>query len=204
MKKIAEYLKVTMDQMVDSLAKLSGGRIGIASGKTRTVSLSELGDALGGPERRISAVGMSLSESSRLKLLIVMGTQTRTKLASILIGEKGVDNKALVASALREISNIIGTAVANDLAKRLGKSIRTSAPEIIEDMLGAVIGEVVSDFAYIHDSVLLLGASLTIDNEVTDCLLALFFDESLHREFTEWFDDNATVPPEQPAAGHHF
>ena len=82
-------------------------------------------------------------------------------------------------SIIQEIGNILGSAIANNLAKFLKSTVITSVPEVVCDMAGAIFTSLISARECVDDHIILIDVSLDVDEEPVQATAFLLFDEDL-------------------------
>lgn len=177
MSTIESYLDELTNETDKKIARFTNDQVRVVIGDLERTGLSEVQVHWAETDDRVCSVGMTLSDEPMIKMLIALSPATRRQLAACLVGEQGAENRELADSVLQEIGNIFGTAIANVLAAQWEIPVRTSTPEVTEDMAGALIGSVLASMPMIGDSVLQMRAHFRIKGEETACQIHLFFDE---------------------------
>ncbi len=177
---VNSWLLQGVEEASPKIQSLARGKVTLKESVPSFRSLNEFSDLAGGDDRRICAVGMTLMERAPLKLLIVMDAETRARITAVTIGEKYAQDQRMANSLLMEIGNIFGSAIANCLSRYLGSTVRTSVPEIVEDMAGAVVGSVLCSLEEVDDEILVLEMVLLVDGHPTTCAFYVFATPSLN------------------------
>jgi chemotaxis protein CheY-P-specific phosphatase CheC len=108
-----------------------------------------------------------------------MDTIGRCHIVEAMTGMSANSDDELADSVLQEMGNIFGTAVANRLAEALDASVKTTAPEVVTDLAGAIASTVIGRVGDVGDDVLLLQVALERNTIQMNCGFYLFFDDRL-------------------------
>ncbi len=193
---LAQHLADLAARTDEKVAALSGGRL---RGEPGTAAWVLLPEATGGwcdGDRPVVSVGMTLVERPALRMLMLFADEARAAVATAVAGPRGAEDAALANSVLQEIGNIFGTAVANALATHLGEAVRTSTPEVAEDMAEALVGATLVSMPEIGDRVLALGARLRCGAQELPCRVHLFLEDA-----PAWRERLRAEADATPAAG---
>ena len=177
---IDSWLLQGVEEASPKIQNLARGKVSLKDSSLRLRGLNEFSDLAGGDDQRVCAVGMTLMERAPLKLLIIMDSDTRARITAVTIGEKYAHDQRMGNSLLMEIGNIFGTAIANCLSRYLGTNVRTSVPEIVEDMAGAVVGSVLCSLEEVDDEILVLETVLVVDGHPATCAFYVFATPTLN------------------------
>jgi hypothetical protein len=160
------------------VAGLTGGRIRVDAGTPRRVPLDAIAGQWENTDRPVVSVGMTLMERPTLRLLMLFDGEARDAIAEAVLGARAASDRALADSVIQEVGNIFGTAVANALAAGFDEPVRTSTPELAQDMVGSLVGATLVTLPDVGDEVLMLGARLRRGTDELPCRIHLFLEES--------------------------
>lgn len=140
-----------------ALAEILAGRIDMSVPELRIADIAGIPKALGGPEREVACVLLSVSGGFRGMLLFMLEKRLAHKLMGLLLGKRisGWEQLGpMDLSMLREVGNIAASAFAGSLAAMTGLALRVSPPEIAVDMAGAILNYPAAVFGSTGDRVL--------------------------------------------------
>ena len=141
-----------------SLSQMLGKRIDLQVPKVWWESLNNVPSALGGAEKLVTAIYLSLTQEISGSLLLLFSKEDSKKLAQMLTGKETPLAKPLndfEASALKELGNITTGAYVGALSQMMNFKIMHSVPYLETDMLGALLDEVLAGLALEADWVVL-------------------------------------------------
>lgn len=176
MKHLESWLKQGIIEAIPKLEQLSQGHISAKLGEASNLPLHELPAFTGDETRFVTGIAMTLLENPSVKLLILLSEEASNSIILSIIGQDGLNDNSLGNSILQEIGNIFGSAIANCISKNNNMPVKTSIPEIGHDMVGAMISAIISDLAFLEDSVAIINTTFTVDKEDIDCEIYLFSD----------------------------
>lgn len=104
-------------------------------------NVSDLPSLLGSAEEPMTGVLLTLRRDLGGFLLLLLPTGVVDTLVARLLGPHGWDD-ALRTSTLGELGNVVGSAFLNYLADELEMTVLPSPPQVVEDMVGAVLSTV--------------------------------------------------------------
>lgn len=179
MKSISRLLVEGIDNASKKVQTFSNNRITIQAEKARIIPLSEIGMLFGDDEIEVNGVVMNVMERPPIQYVMVMTEDARVKIVATIFGEAGIKNVSMADSILQELGNILGSAIANNLADYLQSSVRTSVPEVISDLAGAIFTSIISARECVNDEIILIDISLNVDHTPVECTIFLLFDDDL-------------------------
>ena len=118
-------------------------------------------------------------------MLLSLPTESAAKLASLLTGNPETDIQSLgelEKSALREVSNILSGSSFTAFSKFLGIEFQQSVPEVVTDMLGAMVNSIMAESYQDSDEVLLFRSHFEIEGESVEGRLVFLFDPPASRK----------------------
>ncbi len=167
-----------------SMTQLLGREVRVSFPDTRLISITEIGQELGGEEKPVSGIYVGIEGDIDGGMLIVLPMEQALYFSDLLFRrepgtteELGDDEK----SALAEMTNILSASFINSIADLTGLSVMSEVPEISIDMCQSVIDSVLAKFNRVGSKILLTQAEIYLsEEEQTICHMLLFLeDESL-------------------------
>lgn len=160
----------------DGVRRLTGGAVRVAPGRVRAAFLDEAAGERMDEEAVVCAACMTVCDAPPVRLLLTMSPTARDRMAEAMTGGGPVD-EALADSAVQELCNIFGSALANRIARLRGEAVRTSPPETRRDMAGAVFAGMLAVMPDAGDTIWLLDAGLHLEDEDLDCAVHIFLGD---------------------------
>ena len=184
MTKLPDAVLKGMDAASQTLRQLTGGRITIEEVRLETVRIDLAVERFASRADCVSAIGMNICESPQVHLLMMFDEKSSRTAAGIVVGgEESLDDE-MERSVLQEIANMVGSGLSNTLSEVLGKSVRTSIPEVVEDMPAAVVSSTIAIMPDACDDICLLDVAMVADNRVLNSSICLFMDHTLQDQMT--------------------
>jgi len=119
-----------------SLSSLVGMPVDVSVPNAIALPLADAVDRAGPAEAEVTAVALPVFGEFDALVLIVMNQPTVDTVCELL----GVPtDDEMAASALGEVGNILGGAYLGALATMLGGTVEPRPPELVRDMLGAIL-----------------------------------------------------------------
>jgi chemotaxis protein CheC len=147
-----------------ALASMLAKPVDISVPLVQALPFAEAVEAVGPPEREITAIMLRIVGELTGTVLLVVAPEDAQKLCSML----GVDaDSEWGVSALCEIGNIVGTSYLNALSAMTGLEMEPSPPAAVTDMLGAIVQSALAEMAAACDVALVLDSDLEVEGE--DC-----------------------------------
>lgn len=146
-----------------ALSQLLGGRpVDISVPRALALPLADAVEAVGAAEAPVVGVAIPLHGSFDGVVLLIFSEAD----AAIVCGMLGVDAETDVGrSALAEVGNILGTSYVRSLGQITGFELLPSPPQIVSDMLAAIVATVLAERAGETDLALVLDSELTVEGE---------------------------------------
>ena len=163
----------SIDQKV---AQLSNNRIHVSFTDTCFASILTISECYFDDLEPVIGLGMSLCENPAVRLLIAMTDKSHKAIAYAIFGHQGISSSEMTHSIFQEMGNIIGTSIANDLSIILQQPIKTTIPEIRQDLAGALLNTVIGSINSFDDNLLRLDLELEVENIKSECKLLLLMD----------------------------
>lgn len=145
-----------------ALSKMVGKRVNMEVPLVRVIPLKDVPEWLGGPEKEVLGVYLSVFGALTGHILFVMTIDDALKIMKILLGdmtpsrEQILDMDELAASAMGEIGNILSSSYLSALADFTGLHLNHSVPSIAVDMAGAIVDIVLIEISQHSDYALLI------------------------------------------------
>ena len=142
-----------------ALSSMIGIPVDIDIARASALPISEAIEAAGSPETLVTAVVLPIMGDLEALVMILMqpGTvETVCEMLGVPVGDEMAD------SALGEVGNILGASYVRALGMMIGADLEPCPPQLVHDMLGAVLSSAL--LAAGEDEVaLLLESTLTVD-----------------------------------------
>lgn len=145
-----------------ALSRMVGKRVSMAVPLVRILPLKDVPDWLGGPEKEVLGVYLTMSGAVTGHILFVMTIDNALKLMKILLGnmapekEQILEMDEIASSAMNEIGNILSSSYLSALADFTGLRLSHSVPAMAVDMAGAIVDLVLIEIARRGDHALLI------------------------------------------------
>ena len=162
MKKVQLLANVGIMQGADSLSRMIGKRVDIAIPEVRMLPIEKIPASLGKVDDVYAGIYMSLSGDVHGTILLSMPNDSVCSLIDDLYGfdtgkTKEINDDAV--SALKEITNIVGSSVVNAFSEKTGLVIMPSVPAMVNDYIQSILDSILvlhnmkNDYALIMDTV---------------------------------------------------
>lgn len=135
---------------------LKNEKIGMTVPEVSFISISEVPEQVGGPEKPVAAVFSKAMGKSSFYLIFLMPVESARGIIRALTDYKIYDFCAYGRSVIREVGNIIGASFLNALSFLTGLTFRPTPPVLAVDMAGAVLGTVFAETGCAEDYILLI------------------------------------------------
>jgi chemotaxis protein CheC len=145
-----------------ALAGLVGRPVDISVPTARVLDLADAVDAAGPAEQPATAVVLPIFGDMDAVVLLLFREEDAAMACGLLGVEPGSE---YAASAVGEIGNILGASYVTALGTMTGLALEPSTPDVVEDMLGAIVASVVAAGASESDVALVLDSALTVEGE---------------------------------------
>ncbi|MEN3184070.1 MAG: chemotaxis protein CheC [Atribacterota bacterium] len=145
-----------------ALSKMVGKRVNMEVPLVRVIPLKEVPEWLGGPEKEVLGVYLSVFGALTGHILFVMTIDDALKIMRILLGDMApsrdqiLEMDELASSAMGEIGNILSSSYLAALADFTGLHLNHSVPSIAVDMAGAIVDIVLIEISQHSDYALLI------------------------------------------------
>lgn len=144
-------------QAAQGFAAMVGQPLTISQPQVRLAPLEEVLYRVGDPERQ--AVGIYLRSQGEMssQLMLVLDYAKSLELVDLIFNEPLGTAQTLgrmERSALAELGNLTGTFFLNAVASMAGFSARPTPPDVMVDMVGAILDVMVATYGGLHQKVL--------------------------------------------------
>jgi chemotaxis protein CheC len=168
-----------------ALAEILSGRVEMSAPELRIADIAGIPDALGGPEREVACVLLTVAGGFKGMLMFMLEKQLAHELIGLLLNKKinGWEQlDPMDLSMLKEVGNIAASAFAGSLGEMTGLDIRVSPPEIAVDMAGAILNYPAAVFGATGDKALYVREDFGSGKSCVAChLLVIPSPDSLER-----------------------
>ena len=167
---------------------MTGQSLTVSDPRVALVSLFEVPDLLGGPERE--AVGIYLRAEGDMpgQMMLILSYEKACEFVDMMMDEEVGTTKQLgriERSALAEVGNIAGSFFLNAIAKLTGLSSLPSPPAVIVDMVGAILDIIIATSGGVGEHVLMLQASFVRGDREIDAHFWMIPEPSALKAFHE-------------------
>lgn len=126
----------------ESLSKMVGAEISAVEQRVQTLSLPEAAAVAGNPDQPTVGVYLGLTGAVEAHVVLLFEPDDAERLIDLLLrgGETTPQQrKALVAAALGEVGNVMGSSFANVLGDLIGAPLWSTPPTVQTDMARALV-----------------------------------------------------------------
>ena len=144
-----------------ALSKIIGDVVSLEVPVVRALDLQEVPAALGGAEQRVAALRLGIHGEVHGNLLIVLSPPDALEVVHRM-GVQAVEldpSEPMVASALRELGNILGCTYLSAVSQLVQSSLVPGVPGLAVDMAGAVVDLLLMEIAGASDHATVLETS---------------------------------------------
>ena len=145
-----------------ALSKVVGKRVKMEVPLVKILPLKDVPDWLGGPEKEVLGVYLTMSGAANGHILFVMTIEDALKIMNILLGdltpsrEQVLDMDEIARSAMEEIGIILSSSYLSALADFTGLRLNHSVPALAIDMAGAIVDVILIEISKRGDYALLI------------------------------------------------
>ena len=129
--------------------------------------LERLPDLQADADRAVIAIYLSFSGALEGHVILSFSPEAASRLAGLLLMEPEIELPLddMARSAMGEVGNITAASFLNALANSLGMIIHPSPPTIVQDMIGALLSNVVLEMAMESTDALLVHTLFDLEGE---------------------------------------
>jgi chemotaxis protein CheC len=166
---LKEISSIAAGNAATSLSTILGRRVDISVPHIMVEAIGKVPEVLGGREKIVTVIYFSITGQFSGSILLVLSSSDSIRLASILTGQKvdkidSLDEMSL--SALKEVGNILAGSYIQVLAQGLKMRINYSIPGFGNDMLGAVLDEILARLSLEAEHAVIMESELIVRDEV--------------------------------------
>lgn len=159
-----------------SLASMLSIPVGIDVPQIKILDYNQVVDALGGPERMIVGLLLSLSGDVTGMMMFLLQKDFAHMTLNNLLGEDWGDFSEideLGYSAIKEVANIMAASYVNAISTMTNLAINISVPDISIDMAGAILSVPAILYANISDKIIFIQNEFTgeVDKSTSHVLM---------------------------------
>ncbi|MBO8127450.1 MAG: chemotaxis protein CheC, partial [Firmicutes bacterium] len=150
------------------LASMLGQKIPMTVPEAKFLPLSDVVEALGGPEREVVGILLGVSGPAPGTIIFVLSLADAEKLAGKLMGmtsETPGRLSEMQKSALSEVTNILAGGYLNALGQFTSLVFEPTPPAFAHDMAGALLDSVLADLGRVSDYALFIETNFTADED---------------------------------------
>lgn len=185
---MAEYTELQIDALREvantgsghaagDLSEMLGHSFSISVPRALVTDLGDVVDMIGGAEAEMSAVAIRVGGDVEAMLVAMFTPAQAANLCMLL----GIDVESEMGrSVLQEVGNVLACAYANVLAEMSGISFEVHPPDVMSDMVGAIVSSLVAATTRDIEHVLLIDSTIGV-NEADAEMSVLFvpFDDGI-------------------------
>jgi len=166
---LKEISSIATGNAATSLSTLLNRRVDITVPHIMVEDIGKVPEVLGGREKTVTVIYFSISGQFSGSILLVLSSSDSIRLANVLTGQNvdkidSLDEMAL--SALKEVGNILTGSYVRVLAQGLKVRIAYSVPGFANDMLGAVLDEILARLSLEAEHAVIMESEFTVRDEV--------------------------------------
>ncbi len=156
---LRELGSIASSTAATALARLLGRAVELQVPRALALGLADAVDAVGSPDAPVASVVMPVDGAVEAVVLLLFPEDDAAALCGLLGVERGSD---VGDSALGEVANIIGASALGAFSKMTGLTLEPRPPQVLHDMLGAVVASALAETAGDVDLALVLDAALSV------------------------------------------
>jgi chemotaxis protein CheC len=157
---LRELANIGSGNAATALSSLIGRSVDISVPNAVLLPLADAVDAAGPPESEVTAVLLGISGELEALVLLLFSPQDAADVCGLLGVER---NSPLASSALGEVGNILGASYVGALGTMSGLELELSPPQIVGDMVSAIVSTVLTQHAGDTDIAFMLDSELSIE-----------------------------------------
>jgi chemotaxis protein CheC len=169
--KLQEIASHGFENAAKGFSGMIGQRLRVLDPSVRSTPLSEILDALGGPEN--DAVGIYLRVEGDItgQVMLILPYQKALDMADMLMEQSsGTTTKlgTIERSALAEVGNLTGTFFLNAISELTGINSRPSPPAVMVDMAGAILDVILATMGRFEKNVIMFKSTFVFGDRETE------------------------------------
>lgn len=149
-----------------ALSQLLGRRMSMKAATSKVVGLNEVPYLLGGPQTPAAGIYLKVEGDAHGHYVLILPEQAGTCMVDLMMGlEEGTTSQLdeMGISALCEAGNITGSFMLSRLSDAAGMQLRPSPPAFANDMVAAILSEVLAQIYAEQDDALVVEADFAED-----------------------------------------
>jgi chemotaxis protein CheC len=159
---LRELANISSGTAATSLSQMLGRDVDLNVPKAFALPLADAVDAVGDPSQEVTGIALAVEGDVTGAVLLLVPPAGAATLCSLLGVEAGTE---VGDSALGEIGNILGAAYLMALSSMTGVQMLPGPPQVITDLLGAIVSTVLAGAVGHGDTALMLDSELDITGE---------------------------------------
>lgn len=164
---LREIASIGSGTAATALATLLGRPVELAVPRSLALPLADAVDAVGAPGETVASVLLPVVGDVEAAVLLLFSEECAATLCGLLAVEP---RSELGDSALGEIGNILGASAIGALVTLTGLALEPQPPQVVHDMLGAIVASVLAGGGDELDLAIVLDAELAVER--TACALS--------------------------------
>ena len=157
---LREVANIGSGNAATALSAMLGRPVDLSVASARLLPLEQAIESVGPAELDVTAVALPIAGDIGGLVLLLFTSESGATVCSLL----GVEGDAeMQASCLGEIGNILGASYLGALAAMTGLNLEPQPPQVIADMLGAIVSTALVSADEAGDDALLLDSELTVE-----------------------------------------
>jgi chemotaxis protein CheC len=163
-----ELVKEGTEEALSGLSRMVGKKIRITAFDLKVIPVSEVADMVGGAEKEVVSIYVGITGIATGHIMLVYPQQVAFGLVDMLMDcEYGTTRElgTLEASALAEVGNITGSFLLNSMAYNLGMRLMPTPPQVMVDMLGAVLSIPLTDIMKHRDDLFMMSTVFATEGQ---------------------------------------
>ncbi len=160
---LRELANIASGTAATALSQMLGREIGLSVPRALALPLADAVDAAGDPAETINGVALAVDGDVEGIVMLLIPLEHGAALCQLLGLEP---DSEFGESALCEIGNILGSSYLTALGAMTGLALEPNPPNLVVDMLGAVVATVLAQTAGHGDTALVLDSELDVAGDV--------------------------------------
>jgi chemotaxis protein CheC len=156
---LGELSNIGAGTAATALSQMLGQEVTLTVPRALALPLAEAVAAAGAPDKVVTGVLIPLEGDIEAVILLLIPPEDAKTLCSLLGVEAGTE---VGDSALSEIGNILGASYMNALAGMTGLSLLLCPPQLVTDLLGAIVASLLAQSAGSGETALVLDTALDL------------------------------------------
>ncbi len=162
---LRELANIASGTAATALSQMLGREVALNVPRAQALPMADAVDACGPADALVDGVVIRLEGDVAGAVVLLIPVDDSTRLCELL----SVDPHSEVGrSAVCEIGNIVGTSYLNGLAATSGLALEPSPPDLVRDMLGAIVASLLAQTAGGAEAALVLESELDVEGEPCD------------------------------------